>query len=395
MPASSSPWCSTFCGVGRPVLSAELDLEVPEALIAQGPMEPRDACRLLTLDRSTGALDHHVFRDLPALLRPGDIVVVNDSKVLPARLHTRKITGGAVELLFLRPVAPSGEGERHEATDVTAQTADRWEALARPSRRLRVGMTLLAPGGERLLLDARLEEGRWLVSTPEHAQTPASLLMRHGELPLPPYIRTPPADLSAYQTVFADPLGSAAAPTAGLHLTDGLLARLAERGVQVQTVTLHVGLDTFRPLSTERVEDHAIHREAYRVSAESLRALDEGRASGRRLIAVGTTVVRVLETLYRGVDPGGPAAGPPDGWADLFITPGYRFRAVDGLITNFHLPRTTLLALVMAFAGVEHVRSAYASAIAQGYRFYSFGDAMLIADGSDGDQRPTLQATGI
>ncbi|GAB4243964.1 MAG: tRNA preQ1(34) S-adenosylmethionine ribosyltransferase-isomerase QueA [Thermoleophilia bacterium] len=345
---------------------AELDFAFPEELIAQHPREPRDACRLLVLARDSGAIAHRIFRDLPELLVPGDVLVLNDSRVLPARLRAVKETGGRVELLFLRAVdAPLSNGGRV------------WEALARPSHRLRAGLRLRLPGGESVSLERSLGAGRWLVAGPEGSSL-LDVMDRWGEMPLPPYIKASLRDRSEYQTVFAAEPGSAAAPTAGLHFTQDLLTRLRVAGVQTATVTLHVGLDTFRPISTGRVEDHPIHTEAYRVDHATLAALNSARATGRRLVAVGTTTVRVLETLYAEAREGAPATGPAAGFTDIFITPGYRFRAVDALITNFHLPRTSLLALVMAFAGVELTRHAYAEAVAQRYRFFSFGDAMLI-----------------
>jgi S-adenosylmethionine:tRNA ribosyltransferase-isomerase len=372
------------------LLTIDLDLTVPEGLIAQRPVEPRDACRLMTLDCGSGAIGHRVFRDLPGLLRPGDVLVVNDSKVFPARLHVRKSTGGAVELLFLRPVQPAGEvGEEGRSLDAGGPSVgaapERWEALARPSRRLRSGMTLMTAGGDELLLHAPLDGGRWLVDAAGDRSV-LSLLEAQGQLPLPPYIHAPLSDTRDYQTVFARPVGSAAAPTAGLHLTAGLMADLRAKGVAVVPVTLHIGLDTFRPVSTERVEDHPIHREPYALTSDARACLDTARAEGRRLVAVGTTVVRVLETLYQASAPAGAAVGASEGWCDLFITPGYRFVAVDALVTNFHLPRTSLLALVMAFAGVERIREAYAEAVGRRYRFFSFGDAMLI-EGACGGRR--------
>jgi S-adenosylmethionine:tRNA ribosyltransferase-isomerase len=347
----------------------ELDLAIPPGLIAQEPVEPRDACRLLVTERGSGRLDHRVFRDLPELLAPGDVLVLNSSKVLPARVRALKATGGHVELLFLRPAengASAGDG------------ASAWEALARPSRRLREGMSLALPEGDRLRLQRRLGEGVWAVSG--GARTIPELLDRHGELPLPPYITAPPADLSLYQTVYADQPGSAAAPTAGLHFTPELLRRLEGGGIETVEVTLHVGLDTFRPIAEAEVEHHPMHAEAYTMSAESVARLDRARAEGRRLVAVGTTAVRVLETVYADSASGEPHHGALSGVTQIFITPGYRFRAVDALVTNFHLPRTSLLALVMAFAGVEPIRRAYAEAVARQYRFFSFGDAMLLLD---------------
>jgi S-adenosylmethionine:tRNA ribosyltransferase-isomerase len=315
----------------------ELDYDLPSDLIAQHPVEPRDASRLLVLDRATGAIRQRTFAELPDEL-DGHLVVVNDTRVVPARLRLRRETGGEVELLLL---------ERLEDGV--------WEALARPSRRLRAGERLLpcntVSQGATVDLVEALGAGRWLVRLEGEP---------HGETPLPPYIHEPQADPERYQTVYADEAGSAAAPTAGLHFTPELLARIDH-----VAVTLHVGLDTFRPLSTETLEEHPIHGERYHVAPDAWRRID----AAERVLAVGTTTTRVLETLARG--------GPLEGRTELFITPGFVFRRVDALLTNFHLPRTTLLALVMAFAGVEETRRLYALAVRERYRFYSFGDAML------------------
>jgi S-adenosylmethionine:tRNA ribosyltransferase-isomerase len=318
--------------------SSELDYDLPAELVAQRPASRRDASRLLVHDRATGETRHRVFAELPDEVA-AYLTVVNDTRVVPARLRLRRETGGEVEILLLEPL---GDGV--------------WEALARPSRRLRAGERL-RPSDSRSP-DACVEllvpfgEGSWRVrleGAPE------------GELPLPPYIHERPADPGRYQTVYADEAGSAAAPTAGLHFTPKLLARL-----DPERITLHVGLDTFRPLTSDTVEAHAIHGERYRVEPGAWARI----GAAKRVLAVGTTTTRVLETLARG--------GPPDGRTELFITPGFEFRRVDALLTNFHLPRTTLLALVMAFAGVERTRELYALAIRERYRFYSFGDAMLL-----------------
>lgn len=315
--------------------SAELDYELPPELIAQHPAERRDASRLLVFDRETGTVRHRSFADLPQEL-DGHLTVVNDTRVVPARLHLRRASGGAAEVLL---VEPHGD--------------DRWEALVRPSRRLRAGERLDAAAHDAAVeLVAPLGAGRWEVRL---AGEPV------GELPLPPYIHEVPADPERYQTVYALHEGSAAAPTAGLHFTPELLARLDH-----ERITLHVGLDTFRPLTTDTVEEHELHGERYRVEPDAWARIE----SAERVLAVGTTTTRVLETLARGA--------PLEGRADLFITPGFAFRRVDALLTNFHLPRTTLLALVMAFAGVDRTRALYEEAIRERYRFYSFGDAMLL-----------------
>jgi len=309
--------------------SSVLDYSLPPELIAQHPAERRDASRLLVYERESGAVRHRTFAELPQELAD-ELVVVNDTRVVPARLRLRRPTGGYVEILLLEAVADG-----------------LWEALARPTRKLKPGARY---GPVELV--SHLGEGRWLVRLDGE---PA------GETPLPPYITEPLADPERYQTVYADEPGSAAAPTAGLHFTPELRA-----GLNVERVTLHVGLDTFRPLSTETLEEHELHGERYRVEP----AAWERIRAAERVLAVGTTTVRVLETLARG--------GPLAGRTDLFVTPGFEFRRVDALLTNFHLPRSTLLALVMAFAGIEETRRLYELAIAERYRFYSFGDAMLI-----------------
>ncbi len=310
--------------------TAELDYELPPELIAQHPLPRRDESRLLVYERATGAVEHRRFRDLPEELPAGALVVVNDTRVVPARVRARRPSGGEAEVLLLEP-AEDGL----------------WEALARPTRRLRPGLRL----GQVELVEHR-GEGRWLVRL---EGKPA------GEAPLPPYITEPLADAERYQTVYADEEGSAAAPTAGLHFTPELLA-----GLDVERITLHVGLDTFRPVSVQDLADHEIHTERYRVEPaawERIRLADG-------VVAVGTTTVRVVESLARGA--------PLEGRTGLFVTPGFEFRRVDALVTNFHLPRSTLLALVMAFAGVEETRRLYRIAIEERYRFYSFGDAMLL-----------------
>jgi S-adenosylmethionine:tRNA ribosyltransferase-isomerase len=359
----------------------ELDFDIAEGQIAQEPVEPRDSCRLMVL-QADGGHCHSVFSDLPGLLRRGDMLVFNDSRVLPARVHARKPSGGAVELLFLQRVACAPED------------GESWEALARPTQRLRTGGELVAPDGTRLKLAAALGEGRWLVTGPAGSSF-VELMERCGLMPLPPYIKTYPAEPSSYQTVYAAVPGSAAAPTAGLHFTPALLERLAEAGIGSAYVTLHVGLDTFQPIREETVEEHRIHRETYSVSREALESILETRRAGGRLIAVGTTATRVLETLAQAglFDTDGsevPVMGI-SGSTEVFITPGYRFRAVDVLLTNFHLPRSTVLALAMAFTGRDRLLEAYAEAIQLGYRFFTFGDAMLVeplsapATGDPGD----------
>jgi S-adenosylmethionine:tRNA ribosyltransferase-isomerase len=311
--------------------SSELDYELPAELIAQRPLARRDGSRLLVHDRERRETRHRRFDELPDELADGTLVVVNDTRVLPARLRLERPGGGEAEVLLLERLGSNGT----------------WEGLARPSRKLRAGQRL----GPVELLEP-LGEGRWRLRLQGE---PA------GEAPLPPYIHEPLADPERYQTVYAERDGSAAAPTAGLHFTPELLARL-----DVEFVTLHVGLDTFRPVAADDLEEHLVHSERYEVAPE---AWERIRAA-ERVLAVGTTTVRVLESLARGA--------PLRGRTALFVTPGFDFRRVDALLTNFHLPRSTLLALVMAFMGVEETRDLYRLAIAERYRFYSFGDAMLI-----------------
>ncbi|HZK48223.1 MAG TPA: tRNA preQ1(34) S-adenosylmethionine ribosyltransferase-isomerase QueA [Thermoleophilia bacterium] len=370
----------------------ELDFDFREDLIAQHPSEPRDACRLLVADPRTGSISHHDFKHIVARARPGDVLVVNESKVFPARTWARKETGGRVELLFLRrlpdpvptdgasdPAPPAGSSDADGADD-TAEgglPTETWEVLARPSARLRPGRNLTLDTGDTLELAALLGDGRWALKRRGNPGV-LELLELCGTMPLPPYIHEPLRRAGDYQTVYAAATGSAAAPTAGLHFTTEVLGTLQAAGVDVERVTLHVGVDTFRPLTELRIEDHAIHSEWYRVEPDAVARIDRARAAGRRVIAVGTTAVRVLETLYEGSAPGGPSSGALEGSTRVYITPGYRFRAVDALITNFHLPRTSLLALVMAFGGVEFVRECYETAVREGYRFFSFGDAMFL-----------------
>jgi len=332
------------------LLLSELDYVLPEALIAQRPAEPRDASRLMVVDAATRTIEHRTFRDMPLFLRPGDALVLNETKVLPARLTARKPTGGEVELLFLRDLGP----DRGNA----------WEALARPAKRLKPGLRLLA-GNAKLDLVENLGEGRWAVSAPDVQ----SLLERHGRMPLPPYIEATEEAEAHYQTIYAREPGSAAAPTAGFHFTEAVLDGAERAGAAVARVTLHVGTGTFLPVRSERLEDHTMHAERYNVPEEAARAVE----GAGRVVAAGTTVARTLETWA--------ATGERSGESRLFVYPGYRWRAVDALLTNFHLPRSTLLAMVMSFGGQDLVRAAYRVAVEERYRFYSFGDAMLILHG--------------
>jgi S-adenosylmethionine:tRNA ribosyltransferase-isomerase len=326
---------------------ADFDYELPPAAIAQAPPETREAARLLLIDRAGGALADRHITDLPSLLRPGDCLVVNDSRVIPARVLAEDPDGRPVELLFVEPV-----------TDVA------WRAMVRPGRRCRPGAPLRA-GAARLV-------GR-------DNGTIVALLDAVGMPPLPPYIarhaKPSPEDWERYQTVYARTPGSVAAPTAGLHFSDALLTRLRAAGVEIHAITLHVGPATFRPIKTTTIEDHTLPAERAVVPSATAAALNAARAEGRRIVAVGTTVTRTLES----------AAGEDgrltvlDGAASIYIRPGHRFRAVDALLTNFHLPRSSLLVLVAAFAGRERILAAYRHAVAAGYRFYSYGDATLIA----------------
>jgi S-adenosylmethionine:tRNA ribosyltransferase-isomerase len=331
----------------------DFDYVLPEELVAQQPIEPRDAARLLVLDRGNGELGHRHVRDLPELLEPGDLLVANRSRVLPARVRGRLRGGGRAELLLLRRLS-----------------AGQWQGLGRPSRRLRPGDVVHVDDDLTLEVTAAVAEGLKEIRVITRQDDPDHALLSHGSVPLPPYIHGWLGDPERYQTIFADVEGSAAAPTAGLHFTDRLLDRLAQRGVCVGTLVLHVGLDTFRPITHADPHAHTMHREWYAVPSELQQQIAQNRSRGGRIVAVGTTSVRALEAWSAG--------GQSEGWTDLFIMPGHRFAFVDGLVTNFHLPRSSLLMLVSAFAGRERILGAYAEAIRQRYRFYSFGDAMLI-----------------
>jgi S-adenosylmethionine:tRNA ribosyltransferase-isomerase len=353
------------------------DYRLPEALIAQAPLPERDAGRLLRLSRETGSIGHHAFRDLPSLLRPGDLLVTNDTRVLPARLLGRRAaTGGRWEGLFL--------AARSEAIAADGNPRPAWEVLAKTGGRPRPGerVILSDPEGrdaDALELVERLPGGIWLVTPAAGAATPEAaeaLLARLGRVPLPGYIRGGEAavdDAERYQTIFARRTGSAAAPTAGLHFTPRVLESLAARGVARAGVTLHVGLGTFRPIQSERIDDHRMHAEWCECPAETVAAIQRARAAGGRVVAVGTTCVRSLETAALGGD-----LAAWSGRTDLFIRPGHRFRAVDAILTNFHMPRTTLLVLVSAFAGRPAILEAYDEAVRSGYRMLSYGDCMLI-----------------
>lgn len=336
----------------------DFDFDLPEELIAQRPVEPRDASRLLVVHRGGGALEHRHFRDLQEYLRPGDALVVNETRVLPARLlGQREGSGGAIEVLLLKRL-----------------DRDRWETLVKPGKKARPGQRIRFGDG---LLTATVEEttevgGRIISFT--YQGVFEEILDRLGQMPLPPYIHEQLADPERYQTVYARERGSAAAPTAGLHFTPELLARIQSMGVEVHKVLLHVGLGTFRPVQAENVLEHKMHSEFYQVTEETAAALNRIRAAGGRVVAVGTTSVRTLETVT--ASDGTVQSG--QGWTDIFLYPGYRFRVVDAMVTNFHLPKSTLLMLVSAFCTRELMLEAYETAVRERYRFFSFGDAMLI-----------------
>lgn len=332
--------------------------DLPEELIAQTPLEKRDASRLMCLDRVTGEITHRVFSDLVDLLNPGDCLVMNDSRVLPARLLGTRETGGAVEVLLLRDL---GGGE--------------WECLTRPGRKTKPGTHLSFGGGELTAEVMSVAEGGNRVVKFSYDGIFLEVLERLGKMPLPPYIKEELQDAERYQTVYSRELGSAAAPTAGLHFTQELLAKIAAKGVCECFVTLHVGLGTFRPVKEDEIEDHDMHSEFCIVPQETARIINETKAAGGRVVCVGTTSCRTVESFARSDG----TIEATSGWTNIFIYPGYTFKCMDALITNFHLPESTLVMLVSALAGREHVLNAYAEAVRERYRFFSFGDAMFIS----------------
>lgn len=335
----------------------DFDYDLPSSFIAQHPAQPHDSSRLMVLDRATDSITHAVFRDLPKYMNPGDVLVVNETRVLPARLTARKVpSGGRVEILLLRRIEPR-----------------LWEVIV-GGRGIGLGTVVQVEGGPLGVIEA---VGQGPLRQVRFGEPISPLLESIGAVPLPPYIHEPLRHPSDYQTVFARRPGSAAAPTAGLHFTPSLLESIAAAGVVLALVTLHVGLDTFAPVDEDDPRQHHIHREHCELEASAAEAVNRARRSGRRVVAVGTTTVRTLETAARAAGPGGTVAAF-GGETDLLILPGHVFRAVDVMITNFHLPRSTLLMLVSAFAGRERILAAYEAAKAEGYRFYSFGDAMLI-----------------
>ena len=331
--------------------------DLPEELIAQTPLQQRDSSRLMVLDRQTGEVTHRHFYDILDYLQPGDCLVMNDSRVLPARLLGSRPTGGAVELLLLRDL-----GDK------------KWECLAKPGRKLQVGQQVIFGNGELTATVCDIcEDGNRIVAF-HYEGIFLEVLERLGKMPLPPYIKAELQDQERYQTVYSRNVGSAAAPTAGLHFTNDLLDRIREKGIKTAFVTLHVGLGTFRPVKAENVLEHHMHSELCMMNAETAAVLNETKQAGGRVICVGTTSCRTLESL---VNEDGTFEAKSK-WTEIFIYPGYTFRAMDGLITNFHLPESTLVMLVSAFAGRENVLNAYAEAVKEHYRFFSFGDAMCI-----------------
>lgn len=331
--------------------------DLPEELIAQTPLEKRDESRLMVLDRTTGAVTHKHFYDLIDYLRPGDCLVMNDSRVLPARLMGHRPTGGAVEVLLLKDLG-----------------GKRWECLCRPGKKMQVGQTVSFGDGSLTATVAEVREDRNRVVEFWYEGIFLEILERLGKMPLPPYIKEELQDQERYQTVYSRESGSAAAPTAGLHFTKELLQRIREKGVNEAFVTLHVGLGTFRPVKAEEVTEHHMHSEFCMMSQETADLLNETKKNGGRIICVGTTSCRTLESL---VNEDGTFS-EKNAWTEIFIYPGYQFKAMDGLVTNFHLPESTLVMLVSAFAGREHILNAYNIAVRERYRFFSFGDAMLI-----------------
>jgi len=331
--------------------------DLPEELIAQTPLEKRDASRLMVLNRTTGEVTHKHFYDIIDYLNPGDCLVMNDSRVLPARLLGHRPTGGAVEILLLRDLGNK-----------------RWECLCKPGRKMQEGSTVTFGDGELTATVRQVQEDGNRVVEFDYQGIFLEVLERLGKMPLPPYIKAELEDQERYQTVYSREVGSAAAPTAGLHFTQELLEKIRAKGVNTAFVTLHVGLGTFRPVKAEEVTEHHMHSELCMMNEQTAALLNETRKNGGRIICVGTTSCRTLESLAK--EDGSFAAASK--WTDIFIYPGYTFKAMDALITNFHLPESTLVMLVSAFAGREHVLNAYRQAVEQRYRFFSFGDAMFI-----------------
>ena len=350
---------------------SDFNYELPQELIAQDPLSDRAASRLMVLDRASGAREHKHFRDVLTYLRPGDCLVLNNTKVIPARLYGERITDAAA-----LPKGNDGahHGARIEILLLKRKENDTWEALVRPGKKCRPGTRISFGGG---LLTGEIidmaEDGNRLIRF-TYEGIFEEILDRLGQMPLPPYITHELKDKNRYQTVYAKYDGSAAAPTAGLHFTEELLAKVRDMGVRIAEVTLHVGLGTFRPVKAEEITDHHMHTEYYQITKEAADLINRTKAEGHRVIPVGTTSTRTLESA---ADESGVLSAK-SGWTDIFIYPGYRFRVIDGLITNFHLPESTLIMLVSALAGREQVLAAYEEAVKERYRFFSFGDAMLI-----------------
>lgn len=342
----------------------DFDFNLPEELIAQTPLKERAESRLMVLDKKDGAITHASFKDITRYLKPGDLLVLNDTKVLPARLHgVKEETGANIEVLLLK----------QEETDV-------WETLVKPAKRIKEGSIISFGDGKlKAVCTGEKEQGGRMLRF-QYEGIFYEVLEELGEMPLPPYIKEQLEEKDRYQTVYAKERGSAAAPTAGLHFTDALLSELKERGIRIEFITLHVGLGTFRPVSVDSIEDHDMHAEFYTISKQTEEAIQETKQQGGRVIAVGTTSVRTLETAAR--DHG--TVKESSGWTDIFIYPGFQFGAIDGMITNFHLPKSTLIMLISALAGQKQVLAAYEEAVKEQYRFFSFGDAMLIMDTKGG-----------
>ena len=342
--------------------TSDFDFQLPEELIAQTPLERRDASRLLTLDRESGAVGHHHFYDLPRFLRPGDCLVLNDSRVLPARLIGHRPTGGACEVLLL-----------------VDKGGDLWECLVRPGRKLKPGAQVIFGDGQlTATVEEELNDGKRAVRF-HYQGIFLEILEQLGRMPLPPYIKAELQDQERYQTVYSRVVGSAAAPTAGLHFTPELLEQVGRMGVKVCCITLHVGLGTFRPVKAEEITDHEMHSEFCMISQETADTINETKKNGGRVICVGTTSCRTVESFA--AEDG--TMLERSGWTNIFIYPGYKFKVLDALITNFHLPQSTLIMLVSALAGRESILAAYETAVRERYRFFSFGDAMFITDTID------------
>lgn len=377
----------------------DFDFALPEELIAHAPSPDRDSSRLMVLHQAPEhPVEHRVFHEISSLVKPGDVLIFNDTKVIPARTYAKKVTGGKVELLFLEPLADVEQGlskggvevlqpgtpllhsDASKMTQRQAKAHTRWAAMARSSRPLRVGTTLILEGAEGYTVEVEGKDGAVVQLRLSEALADVGLLSyldQHGELPLPPYIEQEREEVehkTRYQTVYAQSPGAVAAPTAGLHFTNALLDALSQQGVHLCWLTLHVGLGTFLPVKVDEITEHKMHTETYSIPEETAAAWRQAKLEGRRVIAVGTTSLRALESAI-GED-GQLQAGPNQ--TDIFIYPGYQFRAIDGLLTNFHLPSSTLLMLVSALYGYERTMDAYKEAVAQSYRFFSYGDAMLI-----------------